>query len=83
MTFDELRAAHPELGFAVYAMEPKGFVTFEVHTPDGQVYSFTGATQQAAIDEAFPPTRTPYAWKQHVVTETGIEVRTQQPSVFD
>jgi len=56
MTLDELRANQPELGFAVYALEPGGPVTFEVHTPDAQVFAFTGQTAQEAIDEAFPPT---------------------------
>jgi len=55
MTFDELRAAKPDLGFALYALEPGKGVAFEVHTPDGQVFGFTGETAQAAIDTAFPP----------------------------
>lgn len=55
MTFDELRALHPQLGFAVYAYEPGGAVTLEVHAPDGQTYEFTGPTLEAAIEAAFPP----------------------------
>lgn len=55
MTIDDLRAAHPELGFALYAMEPGKPVTFEVYTPDGQVYSFTGASAEGAMGQAFPP----------------------------
>lgn len=55
MTLDELRAAHPELGFAVYAMTPGGAVTFEAYTPDGQVFSWAGPTEQAAIEKGFPP----------------------------
>lgn len=55
MTLDELRNDHPELGFAVYAMDRSGVVTFEVYTPDGQVFSFKGPSAQAAIDQAFPP----------------------------
>ena len=54
MTFDELRAAHPLLGFAVYAYEPHGTVTLEVHAPDGATFAFPLATLQAAIDTAFP-----------------------------
>lgn len=54
MTLDELRAANPELAFAVYALEPGGPVTFEVHTPDGSFYTFLGESEAAAIAEAFP-----------------------------
>lgn len=52
---DAIRAAHPEIGLALYAIEPGGPVTLEVHTPDGEVYSFRALTTQAAIDQAFPP----------------------------
>lgn len=55
MTLDELRAAEPALGFALYAFEPGGLVTLEIHTPDGQVFTFKAATAQAALDAAFPP----------------------------
>ncbi|MCW4115646.1 hypothetical protein NPA31_011795 [Aurantimonas sp. MSK8Z-1] len=55
MTFDELRAAHPELGAALYAYEPGVGVTLELLTPDGAQFLFTGPTAQAAIDAAFPP----------------------------
>jgi len=55
MTFDEIRAASPELCLAIYAMEPGGPVTLEILTPDGQVYSFKGATEAAVLLAAFPP----------------------------
>ena len=55
MTLDELRNDNPELAFALYALEPGGPVTFEVITPDEQVFTFKGPTAQAAIDSAFPP----------------------------
>ena len=55
MTLDELRNDHPELAFAIYALEPGKAVTFEVITPDSQVFTFSGPTAQAAIDSAFPP----------------------------
>lgn len=55
MTLDDARADHPHLGFAVYAMEPRGVVTLEVHAPDGTIFTFRGATEQAALDLAFPP----------------------------
>lgn len=54
MTLDEIRVAHPQLGFAVYAMTPGEPVTLEVYSGD-DVFSFTGATEQAAIERAFPP----------------------------
>lgn len=54
MTFDELRAAHPQLGFSLFAMTPGEDVTLEVYFEDN-VHSFTGPTAQAALDTAFPP----------------------------
>ncbi|MCH4543163.1 hypothetical protein [Ochrobactrum sp. A-1] len=53
MTFDELRQAFPHLGFAVYAMTPGAPVTLEVYD-GGRVFSFSAASAQEAIDEAFP-----------------------------
>jgi hypothetical protein len=53
MTLDDLRAARPELGLALYAYTPGGDVTLEVHS-DGEVYSFTAATEAEAIEKAFP-----------------------------
>jgi len=55
MTLDDLRAANPELGFALYALEPGGPVTLEVMTPDSQVFSFAGPTMEAVLLAAFPP----------------------------
>ena len=54
-TLDELRAERPHLGFALYALEPGGPVTFEVHAGDGQVFAFTGPTEEAVLRRAFPP----------------------------
>jgi hypothetical protein len=54
VTLDELRAAHPDLGFGLFAMTPGEAVTLEVYNGD-DVFSFTGPTAQAAIDAAFPP----------------------------
>ena len=74
MTLDELRNDHPELAFAVYALEPGGAVTFEVITPDSQVFTFKGLTAQAAIDSAFPPKE----------PETPAVAESPQPaSIFD
>jgi hypothetical protein len=53
MTLDELRALLPDLGFAVYAYDPRGPVTLEVHAAEG-VFTFTAASEQAAIAAAFP-----------------------------
>ena len=53
--FDQLRAENPDLGFALYAIEPGGPVTLEVYTPDGQVFPFTELTAEAALSKAFPP----------------------------
>jgi hypothetical protein len=53
VTLDDLRAARPELGLALYAYTPGGAVTLEVHS-DGEVYSFTAATEAEAIASAFP-----------------------------
>lgn len=54
--FDEIRAAFPALGFAIYAMEPGGHVTLEVYAPDGQTFSFEGQSEDAVLARAFPIT---------------------------
>lgn len=53
MTLDAIRRHHPDLGLALYAYEPGGPVTLEVHTPDGQVFTFTGPTEAAVLAKAF------------------------------
>ena len=55
MTFDDIRAAMPELAISVYALEPSGVVTLEIITPDGAIYTFTGPTLAEAVAVAFPP----------------------------
>ncbi len=55
MTLDEARAAYPHLGMAVYAFEPGGAVTLEVHAPNGETWTFSAPTEAAAIALAFPP----------------------------
>lgn len=52
-SLDELRERFPHLGFALYALTPGGLVTLEVHTDD-LFYSFTGLTESAVIEAAFP-----------------------------
>ena len=54
-SLDGLRAAHPHLGFAIYALEPGKAVTLEVHTPDGQVFTWLAPTEEAVLIQAFPP----------------------------
>ena len=54
MTLDELRDAHPDLGFAVYALEPAGLVTLEIHF-DGDFRTWTGPTEIDVLAQAFPP----------------------------
>lgn len=54
MTFDDLRIAHPGLGFAVYAYEPDKGVTLSV-MEGGEAFEFHGATFADAINAAFPP----------------------------
>lgn len=54
-SIDDLRAAHPNLGLGVYALEPGGNVTLEIYTPDGEVYTFKALSLGAALLQAFPP----------------------------
>lgn len=54
-SLDELRAAHPALGFALYALTPGEAVTLEILTTDGGLFSFTGASAAEVIATAFPP----------------------------
>ena len=51
--FDAIRQRFPHIGLAVYAYEPGGPVTLEVHA-DGGVWDFTGPTLGAALTRAFP-----------------------------
>ena len=59
---DALRAAHPMLGFAVYAYVPGELVTLEIKTPLDEMYQFKGATLAEAVALAglwSPPVTTP------------------------
>lgn len=53
-SLDDIRAARPDLGLALYAFEPGGVVTLEIHHA-GEVYTFKGETEAEAILAAFPP----------------------------
>jgi hypothetical protein len=59
MTFDELRAANPELAVSLYALEPGGLVTLEILTPDGGAFTFAAETAAEAIEKAFPDATCP------------------------
>ena len=52
--FDALRAENPDLIINLYAMTPRGVVTLEVITPDGETYSWTAETAAQAYVMAFP-----------------------------
>jgi hypothetical protein len=54
-SLDDVRREHPTLGAAIYAYQPGEAVTLEVHTPDGQVFSWTGPTEADVLLQAFPP----------------------------
>ncbi len=53
MTLDELRARHPDLGFALYAYLPGEPVTLEVLAEEGN-FTFVANTASEAIAKAFP-----------------------------
>lgn len=73
MTLDDIRAAQPALGFALYALEPGGTVTLEVMTPDGQIFRFDGPTEAAVLHLAFPPAdKTPSHEHPEPSVETDI-----------
>lgn len=58
MTLDDARYLRPELGFGVYAYEPRGVVTVEVHQPDGTIMSAVGATESEALQAILGPVET-------------------------
>lgn len=53
-SLDEARRLNPDLGFALYAYEPGGAVTLEIHDPAGEVFTFTANSEEAAFAVAFP-----------------------------
>lgn len=79
---DDLRARYPDMGFAIYALEPGGAVTLEVHAPDGRLYSWKGGSAAEVLDAAFPP-----ADVDTVIAAEGIapgdDPEADQPSLFD
>ncbi len=78
MTFDEIRARHPHFGFALYAYEPQGPVTFEVHTPEGDVFtSEQFPTSREAMASLFPSPTPPEE------PDDEPQAAPQEESVFD
>lgn len=54
MTYDDVRAANPDLVVNLYGMDPTGPVTLELILPTGEVFTFQAETAAAAIALAFP-----------------------------
>jgi len=52
-TFDDARVMYPRIGIALYALEPGGVVTLEVHS-EGEVYTFQAGSAEEALAVAFP-----------------------------
>lgn len=73
--FDEIREAHPDIGFGLYAYAPSGGVTLEVMTSDGKIYTFVGDTEQSVLDQAFEP--------DQIQAEPEPAPVEPTPSVFD
>lgn len=59
MTFDDIRAAYPHLGFNVYAMDAGEVVTLEAIGVNGETWSWAAPTLAAAIAKAFPSSVVP------------------------
>lgn len=78
MSLDEARAAFPHLGLAVYAYDPGGPVTVEVHA-NGETWTFEAPTFAAAMDRAFPSLARP----PEPEPEPEPAPTTPQPNVFD
>lgn len=58
-TLDDIRAAYPHLGLALYAYVPGGPFVLECLSTDGKTFKFTGATEADAVAAAFPDEDTP------------------------
>lgn len=54
MTLDDARAARPDLGFALYALEPGQPVTLEIMDGDQNLFALKGATEAECLARAFP-----------------------------
>ena len=60
MILDDIRARYPQIGLAVYAIDPGGPVTVEAYM-NGQVFPFAAATAVEALALAFPEMMAPAA----------------------
>lgn len=49
MTVDDLRAAWPDVGVALYAYEPRGPVTLELLFENGERATFSAASEAEAL----------------------------------
>ena len=79
--FDELRAAHPDVAFNLYAMTPGGVVTFEAILPDGKSFTWSALTAADAMALAFPPVSVPLKidWPE----AAQVEPPKSAASIFD
>lgn len=75
MILDDIRARYPAIGIAVFAMEPGQPVTVETYATGGRVFSFSGATADAALAKAFP--------EMLVLGETEVVTSAMEANVFD
>lgn len=53
-TLDAVREAYPDLGMALYALDPRGPVTLEILTDTGDLFTFHGSTEAEVLGRAFP-----------------------------
>jgi hypothetical protein len=54
VSLDEIRARFPDVGVALYALDPGQPVTLEIYAADGQVFSWKDLTVAGALAQAFP-----------------------------
>lgn len=73
ISLDDLRAAHPDLGVAIYAYEPGGPVVLELLTPDGRTFTFPAPTVLDALAMAFPETAIDPGEGKATVADTDIQ----------
>lgn len=75
----EARRLHPDLGFALYALEPRGAVTLEVL--DGETsHTFVGVTEAEAWSAAFPGAAPDEPPGERKTYELGIEAEDDEPA---
>lgn len=54
MTLDDIRTRFPQLGFAIFAMDPAEDVTLEAYGPGGETWQWRGASVAEVLAKAFP-----------------------------